>query len=194
MRDNSQVSDDAIAQSTFDHLLGLERELHDFPMVLGPTVTKEGLRAWAKESVIRADILEGTLWGSIRWRKTLGRPLVSTLASAFVIEHLSWKEVLDINNGVGRWIRLTVPHPEPSKWDAAGNDEFYQVNFMASSPSLETRIRVDFAPNVTWDRRIQMIAGYNDLEPESLWFAKGTAPRVLPPFEVLRKPFSVTDI
>ena len=192
MKDNSQLRDGVIAQNTFDSI-AVERELHDFPMVLGSPVTKERLHAWAKDSVIRADILEGTVWGSIRWRKTLGRPLVSTLASAFVIEHLSWKEVLDVKNGVGRWIRLTVPHPEPSKWDAAESDEFHQVHFMASSPPLETRIRVDFAPNVAWDRRIQMIAGYNNIEPQWRWFAKGTAPRVLPPFEVRRKPFSLTD-
>jgi len=192
MQDNSQLPQSVLVHHTLDYI-AVERELRDFPATLGSTVTKERLDGWAKDSVIRTDILEGTIWGSIRWRKTLGRPLVSTLAAAFVIEHLSWQEELDIVNGAGRWIRLTVPHAEPSKWDAAENDEFYQINFMGNSPQLETRIRVDFAPNVAWDRRIPIIAGYNDIEPQWRWFAKGTAPRVLPRFEVIRKPFSLTD-
>jgi hypothetical protein len=32
----------------------VERELRDFPAVLGPTITKEGLDRWAKDSVVRA--------------------------------------------------------------------------------------------------------------------------------------------
>ena len=43
------------------------------------------------------------------------------------------------------------------------------------------------------DGRIQVIAGFNDSDPQWRWFAKGKAPRVLQPFEVIRKPFSLTD-
>lgn len=64
---------------------------------------------------------------------------------------------------------------------------------MGSSTQRETRIRVDCATHVAWDRGIQMIAGFNDIDPHWRWFAEGTAPRVLPPFEIIRKPFSPTD-
>jgi hypothetical protein len=183
---------DPLVLHTFDSV-AVAHELHDFPAVLGPAVTKEGLDRWAKGTDIRAGILKDTIWGTIRWRKSIGRPLVAALADAFVIEHRSWQEKLNIVNGVGRWERLMIPHSEPSKWDGRESDEFYQVNFMGSSTQYETRIRVDFAPKVAWDPRIQVIAGFNDIEPQWRWFAKGTAPRVLPPFEVVRKPFSLTD-
>jgi len=173
----------------------VDRELETFQTVLGSTVTRDRLDRWTKGSDIRAGIVANTVWGTIRWRKGLGRPTVSVLANAFVIEHRSWQEKLNIVNGVGHWVRIIAPHDEPSKWDGPEDDEWYRVSFMSVSPQLETRIRVDFAPHVAWERNPnpQVISGYNDIEPQWRWFAQGATPRVLEPFEVLRKPFSATD-
>jgi hypothetical protein len=172
----------------------VDRELQTLDTVLLGPITTERLTSWTATSVIRADILANTIWGTIRWRKTLGRPTLPVLASAFVIEHRSWQQELNIVNGVGRYERITVPHGEPSKWDGPEDDEFYRVSFLSASTQLETRIRVDFAPGVSWDRRIQIIGrGFNDIEPPWRWFAKGTAPRVLAPFDIIRKPLALAD-
>ncbi len=183
----------AVRSHQFDPVAA-ERELETLHTVLLSPITTERLVSWTSGSVIRADILANTIWGTIRWRKTLGRPTVPVLASAFVIEHRSWQEELNIVNGVGHWERITVPHGEPSKWDGPEDDEFYRVSFMSASTQLETRIRVDFASAAGWERPIHIIGrGFNDIEPHWRWFATGSAPRVLAPFEIIRKPLALAD-
>lgn len=190
MKDTTQASLNPVTHE-LDSVL-VERELETFSTVLLSPVTRERLDDWAGGTMIRADILSDTVWGTIRWRKSLGRPLAASLAAAFVIEHRSWQTELVIDKGVGRWVKLTIPHPEPSKWDGPHDDEFYRVSFMAAASQRETRIRVDFAAGVAWERRIQVVGpGYKDIDPPSIYFEKGDKRHVLEPFEVITKPYSL---
>jgi hypothetical protein len=48
----------------------------------GP-VTKDSLSEFVGDSVERTTLLAGSIWGSIRWRKDLGRPAVGPASRAF---------------------------------------------------------------------------------------------------------------
>jgi hypothetical protein len=168
----------------------VERELATFHTVLKSPITAAGLDHWVKDGVIRADILSNTVWGMIRWRKALGRPNTVTLASAFVIERTCWQTELVFEKGALREKTFLVPLREPSKWDGPDDEDYYRVSFMADTPQLTTRVRVDFAPLTAWEHGIQMIAGFRDIEPSGAGFVKGSQRVVLDPFEVVRKSYS----
>ncbi len=180
-------------------LHGLESELTSFQTLLDKPITEELLDRWITDTRVRdrsgvANILSNTIWGTIRWPKSFGRPLGSTLASAFVIKHVHWDSRMEITpSGVARIIDILAPHPEPSKWDGPDDEDYYRVSFMADTPQRPTRIRVSFAEDIRWEKILgtYIIRGYRDIAPSERQFIKGDKMSVLEPFEVVIKPFSL---
>ena len=167
------------------------RELATLKPLLAAPMTKDRLDHWVGELRVRADILADTVWGTIRWSKALGRPYSATLAGAFKIEHTHVQFVKEFVQGGARYIELTVPHAEPSKWDGPEDDEYFRVSFMASAAEgQQTRIRVNFANGVGWEPRLFVTGrGYRDIEPAERRFAKSNSRLVLEPFDVVSKPY-----
>jgi hypothetical protein len=194
MENETQISPDAVTHE-LDPVLA-ERELASFQTVLGLPITGEQLDHWFKDGMVRRDLLSNifsnTVWGTIRWRKSMGRPLAPTLASAFVIEHISWQsETIGITpTGEPKYTDLVVPHPEPSKWDGPGDEDYYRVSFMAETAQQQSQIRVNFAAHIAWEHRTAFVRrGYRDIDPSERLFLTGDKWYVLEPFEVIRKPY-----
>ena len=168
----------------------VQRELESLRSVLARPLTRESLDSWMEDSALRREILAGTLWGSIYWRKSMGRPLAPTLSMAFVVEHVSWQSVLEFVNGGYRFVELLVPHPEPSKQDGVDDDQYHRVNFVTQAVQGHNRVRVDFAPRIGWQHGIQLPIterGYRDIDPPLQDFNKGESGYVLEPFEVVMR-------
>lgn len=188
MENETHISGKVIAHEQ-DPIL-LEHELKSFQSVaFSQPITAERLAHWSKGSVIRREILATSIWGTIQWRKSIGRPLAPTLASAFVIEHVSWQSKLEYTQDGGfKFIDLVVPHSEPWKWDGPEDENYYRVSFMTETTQRPNRIRVNFAANIGWEHQIETIGrGYRDIEPSERQFLKGEEPYVIEPFEVVRR-------
>jgi len=166
----------------------VQRELESLGSVLGRSLSRESLGSWAEGSDFRRKILADTLWGSIYWRRSMGRPLTPKLSIAFVIEHVSWQSKLEYTDGGYRFIDLLSPHSEPSKWDGPDDDDYHRVTFMTQATQGHNQIRVGFAPGVGWQHGIQLPVtklGYRDIAPPWRDFEKGEIGYVLEPFEVV---------
>ena len=173
------------------HLDDLENKLTVKP------ITANRLDQWISNDPVRRDLLSDTVWGSIRWRKSMGRPITPTLASAFDIEHIHWQTIVWLTPEGFRHVDIETKHREPTKWDVPDNSEYYRVTFMtyqggslASGPV--NRIRVSFAPGVAWERRIQVTTGYRSITPLGILFSAKAGERiVLEPFSVVIKSLSL---
>jgi len=168
------------------------RELQTLGPLLKAPITKLSLDGWARGRAQRNDLLADTIWGTIRWAKSLGRPLAPTLAQAFRIEHAHHQLIKEIRPTGIRYIDLVAPHSEPSKWDGPEDDSFFRVSFMAEAvEGQETRISVRFADHIGWEARMHVLGrSYLDIEPAERRFAKPKSRLVLEPFEVVAKPYS----
>ena len=164
------------------------RELRDLSVLLKQPVKKDILARWAHQSPIREGILDGTLWGTIVWRKGLGHPMSAPFANAFTIERRSWqKELVGDANGVLHDVEITIPQPSPSKWDGPHDDEHYRVSFTASAVPQPTKVTVSFVPGVAWTRPSGLHGGFREIEPAARFFALPTGWLVIEPFEVVRR-------
>ena len=168
------------------------RELLTLEPLLTKPITKSSLDVWAGGNGVREGLLANTLWGTIRWAKSLGKPLSPTLAEAFKIEHAHHQWIVQPRPGHPRFIDLLAPHPEPFKWDGPEDESFFRVSFMAEAfEGQETRIRVRFADHIGWEARVHVQGrSYLDIEPTERRFAKPKTRLVLEPFEVVARPYS----
>lgn len=133
-----------------------ERELRSLmgELVRPPTMAR--LENWISQAVDdRTKFMTDTIWGAIRWQKSLGRSLGPTLASGFRVEH-SFHERKDggvrpdgiiIDNS--KWIQL----PAPTVWDMPDNDDdHHQVSYMcwAKRPWVNA-VAVHFSDEQPWN-------------------------------------------
>jgi hypothetical protein len=136
-----------------------DRALQGLAEALRSPLTVEGLREWAHEDEqIRVRLLEGRIFGTIRWRTSIGRPLAPTLASGFRIEHryheLDWElgpggQPVDIS----RW-RDGSP---PNLWDRPGDDDHYEVGFACwGVKPWKNSVRIQLSDSQPWDTQLQL--------------------------------------
>jgi hypothetical protein len=142
------------------------RELRDQALqsladVLRGPLTVERLREWSHEDdERRTSLLDGRIFGSIRWPKSVGRSLGPTLASGFEIRHdyheLNW----ELGPGgqpveTSRWRNGA----SPSLWDLPDEVEHYQVGFACwGVRPWENRVEVRLADAQPWDTRFELEA------------------------------------
>jgi hypothetical protein len=130
--------------------------------------------------------LRDTIWGSIQWRKSLGRPAGPRLADGFSILHMSSKSVQDAITG--KVLEIPEPHFEPTKLDGPEDDEYYRVTFMAREAGGLQSVDVDFAFPLGWETGneslIVKFGPFREISPSSQSWHGGDA-IVLGPFEVL---------
>lgn len=136
-----------------------ERALQSLGEALRGSLTVEGLREWAHtDEEVRSRLLEGRIFGTIRWPVAVGRSLGPSLASGFQIAHryreLNW----ELGPGgqpveTSRW-RDGSP---ASLWDRPGDDDEYEVGFACwGVKPWENSVRVQLSDSQPWDTRFQL--------------------------------------
>ncbi|HYK42452.1 MAG TPA: hypothetical protein VE007_08685 [Thermoanaerobaculia bacterium] len=135
----------------FDRLLaGLSTE------VLQPP-TMKGLKSWVSEAARdRTLFITDTVWGTIRWKKWVGRSLGPTLASGFLVEHF-FHEIRgnDLGGGVVQDTSRWVKGPAPSVWDMPDDAEHHQVGYMfwVKRPWVNA-VTISFAEKQPWGSQL----------------------------------------
>lgn len=134
-------------------------------------LTLKGLNRWVAEAVTdRTRFLTDTVFGTIRWQKSIGRPLGATLASGFRVEHgyleMNWAIKSDgTTQDLSKWIHA----PEPSVWDMPDSEDHHQVGYMfwAQRPWINSVV-VGFADKQPWDSplHLRMMATYRRIVPD----------------------------
>jgi hypothetical protein len=112
---------------------------------------------WAAAGIDRVSVLKHTIWGNIRWPKSIGRSLGPTLASGFSVVH--W---FDYINGVvvapgvvedqSKWLK----DDPPSVWDSPDSGDEYVVSFQCYAAAFPNVIAVDFAEHQAWDTNLKV--------------------------------------
>jgi hypothetical protein len=178
--------------------LSTKRELDAVPIAkhidslrneLSKPIGVQDLDKWVAHDSVRKNILSGSVWGTIQWPKSFGRPIAPTSPDAFDIEHVHWEKKLDLLKKT--YVEILAPHSSPSKWDAAEDSEYYRVGFMSyAARGFPNRISVSFAAHAGWEGRIQIVRSYREIVPPERYFDGGQdRPVVLEPFNVLNTPF-----
>ncbi len=136
-----------------------EQALRSLAETMRGSLTTEGLRDWAyADEEVRPGLLEGRIFGIIRWPTTIGRSLGQTLASGFRIVHRYHELDWELGPGgqpvdIGRW-RDGSP---PSLWDRPGDDDHYEVGFMCwGVKPWENSVRIQLSESQPWDTRLQL--------------------------------------
>ena len=136
-----------------------ERALQSLGETLRGSLTVAGLREWEHpDEKVRSRLLEGRIFGTIRWPVAVGRPLAPTLASGFQIAHryheLNWRIGSDGQpEDISRW-RDGSP---PSVWDRPGDDNEYEVGFACwGVKPWKNSVRIQFADSQPWDTPLQL--------------------------------------
>jgi hypothetical protein len=132
--------------------------------------------------------LKDTIWGSIQWRKSLGRPAGRRPADGFSILHQSHPPG-PYDAKTGKFVDLPAPHNEPTKWDGPEDDEYYRVTFMVwEAPNEKQSVDVGFAFPLRWKTGSESVTvkvgPFRKISPSSQGW-NGGDPGVLGPFEVL---------
>lgn len=169
----------------------IERELATLRTSLAEPLTPQRLTTWIGAKAVRESLFSGYIIGSIRWRKSLGRPFAARLADGFLIEHNTWYKATDFKNGALHFVEIFEPHYGLSKWDGPDDGNNYKVHFMtAVAPEGRNRIKVSFAPGIGWgvqtERTRRLV---RRIDPPEQDFQPKDKLVVLDPFEVVSTVF-----
>jgi hypothetical protein len=136
-----------------------EQALQRLAETLRGSLTTEGLREWTyADPETRGELLNGRIFGTIRWSTSVGRPLGPSLAAGFRIVHryheLDWKvtaggQTID----TGQW----CDGSPPSLWDRPGDEDHYEVGFVCWGRNpWENSVRVELVEDEPWDTPLQL--------------------------------------
>ena len=138
----------SLAQDVQRRRLNLS-SLHE---VVSRSVAIDRLNEWVGVAAERESILQDMVFGTIRWPKSLGRSLGSTLASGFSVEHwyllMNWEDLGGTFVDISKWIRL----PDAFAWDMDDDDDNWQVGFACvANRRWPNDVAVSFAEHQPWD-------------------------------------------
>ena len=165
---------DVTTAALFKETISLHQELTN-------GLTGAGIDRWIGDSNARQMLLQNTVWGRIRWPKTLGRPLTASLADGFAVIHQYYYFTFtggqdgSILPGTS-WATGSVP----MKWDAPEEPDDYVVGYFAYGVPLWTnRIVVALVTGASWQYRPAIEPGYRHIEPPAgEQYFKAFGPRV----------------
>jgi hypothetical protein len=150
------------------------RELSSLQEVLTRPLTRRRLSAWIGQSRLRRLLLAGSMWGTIRWKKSLGRPLAPSLAAGFAVEHRYFKWHFVVTEAgpkqVGTWLDL----PAPALYDLPDSGDEHRVGIMSlhAERFFSNHVTVRLAPGGHWDHPfLALMAGYKRIEPAEQHFS-----------------------
>jgi len=133
---------------------------------------------WISQAIAdRTKFMTDTVWGAIRWQKSIGRSLGPTLASGFRVEHryleMNWAIQAD---GTPKDLSKWVQSSEPSVWDMPDDDDHHQVGYMcrARRPWVN-EVTVRFSDKQPWDSPlyIHIRSRYRSIVPAEQRFWMG---------------------
>ena len=140
----------------------------------------ERITKWISQAVNdRTKFMTDTVWGIIRWEKSVGRSLGPTLASGFRIEHwyleMNWAVRADgTPKDLSKWVRGA----EPSAWDMPDDAGHHQVGYMfrAQRPWVNEVI-VRFSDTTPWDSPlyVRLRSTHRAIVPPEQYFTMGEA-------------------
>jgi hypothetical protein len=138
-----------------------------------------------KGSIKNPHIFKGTVFGSIRWLKTMEPLLTPKHADAFEIRVTHTENKLDFEGGEAHWVTIVAPDLPPSKWDGPDHDEYYRVTFMTSRLVAQRIyfLDVSFTAQARWESRNPLLGGFHWIEPPGREFSVDDI-SFLDPFEV----------
>lgn len=139
------------------HPLNLEpetraRELVSLSDVLAEPVTENRFAKWVGASVDRKNLLADMVWGSIEWRKSLGKPHAPSMAAGFEIKHLyETIEYYDRGGGIYDEVHRWRDNGALAVVDGPHDERTYRVRFYGWAPFFwVNRITVEFS-GVAWE-------------------------------------------
>jgi hypothetical protein len=128
------------------------RELASLSEFLRKPITQDRFNKWIGVAIGRTSLLADMVWGSIEWRRSLGKPLAARLADGFKITHkYQTIEFYDRGGGI---------YDEVAKWrddealvisDGPHDETTYRVTFFGRVPLLwVNRVEATFSA-VPWE-------------------------------------------
>ena len=172
-------------------LAGLRTEL-EHPVTMG------GLKSWISDAVIdRTSFMTDTVWGTIRWKKSVGRSLGSTLASGFRVRHF-FHEIRgsDLGGGIVKDESRWVEGPAPSVWDMPDDAENHNVGYMfwVKRPWINA-VTVNLAEKQAWGSALRARASTTVRtvvrDRQDFWMDSATTFAVLDETTVVQVPVRV---
>lgn len=141
------------------------------------------LEDWIGDSDLRQELLKNTVFGRIRWSKSLGAPISPTLNQGFTILH--WNTTINVSYGPDGAVETsnTTLQAEPFKWDAQEDTDHYSVGFF-------TYVRLEyiqtfqptFASGVAWPH---FLDSYRQIDPVSRAISEFNTTVILPDFSIV---------
>lgn len=161
-----------------------ERQLRSLKGELVRPPTMARLDEWISGAIDdRTKFMTDTVWGTIRWEKSVGRSLGPTLASGFRVEHwyleMNWAVRADgTPKSLSKWVQAAGP----SVWDMPDDGDHHQVGYMcrAQRPWLNEVI-VRFSDKEPWDSPlyVRVSSTYRSIVPAEQRFRMGEANHVV---------------
>jgi hypothetical protein len=163
----------------------LARDMMSLNTLLARPLSGTVLDKW-KGSAKNLSVFKGTVFGSIRWLKTMDPLLTPKHADAFKIRltHTETKLSYDYEGGA-HWITLVALDLPPSKWDGPDDDEYYRVSFVTSGLVAQRiySLDVSFTAQARWESRNPLMRRVYSIEPLGREFSVDDI-SFLDPFEV----------
>ena len=167
------------------------RNLQSLSDLLVKPVTATRFNEW-KTHLGDVFAIKGTVFGSIRWAKTM-RPLITqNHADAFTLVLTHTQDILvGTIGGEARWETVIAPNNPPSKWSGPDDDQYYRVSFLSSGldPEKAYTLQVSFSSQARW-ASTGMLRLHHVIEPASRVF-KPRDISMLEPFDVTAHLFSL---
>ena len=155
-------------------------DLQSLKRVLVRPPTMGRLDNWVSQAIDdRTKFMTDTIWGTIRWKKSLGRSLGPTLASGFRVEQwyleMNWAVGADgTPKNLSKWVQAS----EPSVWDMLDDDDHHQVGYMCrAQPPWLNDVSVRFSDKEAWDSplSVRVSSTYRSIAPaqQRFWMRGG---------------------
>ena len=166
------------------------RELAEFSDLLRERPSKVRLKKWASASLVRRNLFADTVWGSIRWRKSLGRPAGPDLAGGFVAEHSWYFSVWHVGRD-GKKVEKDgwMLGEAPWMWDGPAQPDHWEVYYLFKAAKFN-RLEVSFSTQGWLDSGPLALRSFRWLNPKGFEFPHSLGLTVLPPIIVERQHFT----
>ena len=147
---------------------------------------------WAGDDSGREGFLAYSVWGTIRWDRSLGRPAGASMASGFVVTHDAyWKTFLLTANGIlekAAWFA----QGDVALYDLPDDGDSHRVGFSCRDDDHppytgENRVSASFTADHSWTSKLVSVHGLplpRWIEPSGQAWTATHAPVILPEFVV----------